>query len=146
MKINFSKSRTSSNNIPLGLRDIFMTLPLKDKTYKYPRDVQAEVWEQWFKNHYLSAENIIQLWLTISNIFEKDIYSSKDIHTMTLKLLNEFRSFIIKFAENIAEKDIINNVREIEKLLISLNLNEKQIIGYYKQPFRKDKSRQKIIK
>ena len=29
-------------------REIFMSLPEKDKQYEYPRDVQSEVWKKWF--------------------------------------------------------------------------------------------------
>lgn len=31
-------------------REIFMSLPIKDKRYEYPRDVQSEVWKKWFDN------------------------------------------------------------------------------------------------
>ena len=48
MAINFSKLVSSSNPIPIEPRDIFMALPNKDKDYGYPRDVQTEVWKQWF--------------------------------------------------------------------------------------------------
>lgn len=30
-------------------REIFMSLPSKDKQYEYPRDVQSEVWKKWFE-------------------------------------------------------------------------------------------------
>ena len=36
------------NQALLEPRDIFMALPNKDKSYGYPRDVQAEVWKQWY--------------------------------------------------------------------------------------------------
>lgn len=48
MAINFSKLVSSSTHIPIEPRDIFMALPNKDKDYGYPRDVQTEVWKQWF--------------------------------------------------------------------------------------------------
>ena len=48
MAINFSKLKSSSNQSSIEPRDIFMALPTKDKSYGYPRDVQAEVWKQWF--------------------------------------------------------------------------------------------------
>lgn len=41
-----------SNNQPTNTvepRDIFMGLPSRDKRYEYPRDVQTEVWKQWFE-------------------------------------------------------------------------------------------------
>ena len=49
MAIDFTKLRSSSNQSSLEPRDIFMALPNKDKHYGYPRDVQAEVWRQWFE-------------------------------------------------------------------------------------------------
>lgn len=48
MAINFSKLKSSSNQVFIEPRDIFMALPTKDKSYGYPRDVQTEVWKQWF--------------------------------------------------------------------------------------------------
>lgn len=48
MDINFSKLTASANQASLEPRDIFMALPAKDKSYGYPRDVQTEVWKQWF--------------------------------------------------------------------------------------------------
>lgn len=48
MTINFSKLTSSTNQASLEPRDIFMALPAKDKNYGYPRDVQTEVWKQWF--------------------------------------------------------------------------------------------------
>lgn len=48
MPINFSKLTSSANQVLLEPRDIFMSLPNKDKSYGYPRDVQTEVWKHWF--------------------------------------------------------------------------------------------------
>lgn len=39
MAINFSKLQSSSNQLSIEPRDIFMALPKKDKSYGYPRDV-----------------------------------------------------------------------------------------------------------
>ena len=38
-------------------REIFMTLPKKNKQYEYPRDVQTEVWKKWFKRR--DEKNIV---------------------------------------------------------------------------------------
>ena len=57
MDINFSKLQSSSNNTSIHPRDIFMALPRKNKNYGYPRDVQTEVWKQWFDKR--SEKNII---------------------------------------------------------------------------------------
>ncbi len=50
MPIDFSKLKTSDNKKTiLSPRDIFMSLPKKDEQYKYARDVQTEVWNQWLE-------------------------------------------------------------------------------------------------
>jgi len=48
--IDFSKLGTKEIHSSFEPRDIFMSLPTKDKQYEYPRDVQSEVWKHWFKN------------------------------------------------------------------------------------------------
>lgn len=48
MAIDFSKLVSSADQTSVEPRDIFMALPNKDKSYGYPRDVQTEVWRQWF--------------------------------------------------------------------------------------------------
>ena len=49
MAIDFSRLNDSNRNSPIEPRDIFMSLPNKKKEYNYPRDVQTEVWNQWFE-------------------------------------------------------------------------------------------------
>ncbi len=49
MAIDFSRLNGSNSNSQIEPRDIFMTLPNKEKEYNYPRDVQTEVWKQWFE-------------------------------------------------------------------------------------------------
>ncbi len=58
--IDFSKLSNSRTNIHIEPRDIFMSLPSKDKMYEYPRDVQSEVWKQWFE-HRDNKNNIIKM-------------------------------------------------------------------------------------
>jgi len=48
--IDFSKLGTKATLSSIEPRDIFMSLPTKDKSYEYPRDVQSEVWKRWFAN------------------------------------------------------------------------------------------------
>lgn len=48
MLIDLNKLIMSSKNVPIEPRDIFMSLPSRAKHYEYPRDVQSEVWKQWF--------------------------------------------------------------------------------------------------
>lgn len=57
MAIDFSRLNGSSRNAPIEPRDIFMSLPNKKKEYNYPRDVQTEVWNQWFESR--SEKNTI---------------------------------------------------------------------------------------
>jgi hypothetical protein len=57
MPINFSKLVSLSNHQSIEPRDIFMALPDKDRSYGYPRDVQTEVWKQWFTKR--SEKNVI---------------------------------------------------------------------------------------
>ena len=44
-----SKLCGASKPAPVEPREIFMTLPQKDKRYEYPRDVQSDVWKKWFE-------------------------------------------------------------------------------------------------
>ena len=48
--IDFSKLGTKTTHSSFEPRDIFMSLPTKNKNYEYPRDVQSEVWKRWFAN------------------------------------------------------------------------------------------------
>ncbi len=43
-----SKLSGAPKSKPIEPREIFMSLPAKDKRYEYPRDVQSEVWKKWF--------------------------------------------------------------------------------------------------
>ncbi len=49
MMIDFSQLGMNSNQKPINPRDIFMRLSQKTEKYQYPRDVQGEVWKQWFE-------------------------------------------------------------------------------------------------
>ena len=55
-----SKLSGTSKSTPIEPREIFMTLPKKDKRYEYPRDVQSEVWKKWFDNR-ANKNNIIKM-------------------------------------------------------------------------------------
>ena len=57
MEIDFSKLVSSSDKLPIEPRDIFMALPNKEKGYGYPRDVQTEVWKEWFRRR--NEKNLI---------------------------------------------------------------------------------------
>lgn len=49
MVIDFTRLNASEKHVSIEPRDIFMALPQKDKSYSYPRDVQTEVWKQWYE-------------------------------------------------------------------------------------------------
>ncbi len=46
--IDFTQLGINTNKGQIDPRDIFMSLTDKDNKYQYPRDVQGEVWKQWF--------------------------------------------------------------------------------------------------
>lgn len=46
--IDFKKLDRNQNGVQTDPRSIFMSLPKRLKQYEYPRDVQAEVWKQWY--------------------------------------------------------------------------------------------------
>ena len=43
-----SRLSGTSKPSPIEPREIFMSLPKREKGYEYPRDVQSEVWKKWF--------------------------------------------------------------------------------------------------
>lgn len=62
MIIDFSKIGGEGNIDKLtNPREIFMALPGKAKKYEYPRDVQTEVWNQWFELRDEHVDNIIKM-------------------------------------------------------------------------------------
>lgn len=44
-----SKLSGTSKSKAIDPREIFMSLPARDRQYEYPRDVQSEVWKKWFE-------------------------------------------------------------------------------------------------
>jgi len=48
--IDFTKIGVKTPTLSIEPRDIFMSLPTKNKCYEYLRDVQSEVWKRWFNN------------------------------------------------------------------------------------------------
>lgn len=47
--IDFTQLGINSLQKQINPRDIFMGLSSKSQKYQYPRDVQGEVWKQWFE-------------------------------------------------------------------------------------------------
>ncbi|MBX4271310.1 DEAD/DEAH box helicase family protein [Clostridium estertheticum] len=62
MLIDFDRINIKDiEDIPMSPRDIFMSLPNRDKKYDYPRDVQTDVWNQWFERRDNSKDVIIKM-------------------------------------------------------------------------------------
>lgn len=59
MSINFEKLK-KSEEVVIEPREIFMGLPIRDNSYAYPRDVQTQVWKQWFNNREIQ-NNVIKM-------------------------------------------------------------------------------------
>lgn len=55
-----SRLSRASQKKPLEPREIFMSLPQRDKKYQYPRDVQTDVWSEWYSRRNLK-NNIIKM-------------------------------------------------------------------------------------
>lgn len=49
MAINLSNLGSKTKGKKIDPREIFMALPYKNKKFEYPRDVQSEVWKQWYE-------------------------------------------------------------------------------------------------
>ena len=58
--IDFSKLSFNSDQTIINPRDIFMSLPNKSNKFQYPRDVQGEVWKQWFEQR-TNKDSIIKM-------------------------------------------------------------------------------------
>ena len=58
--IDFSKLGINAEQTIINPRDIFMSLPNKSNKFQYPRDVQGEVWKQWFEQR-TKKDNIIKM-------------------------------------------------------------------------------------
>ena len=50
--IDFTQLGLNTFQKQINPRDIFMGLTNKTGKYQYPRDVQGEVWKQWFEQRY----------------------------------------------------------------------------------------------
>lgn len=55
--IDFSKLGIKVDHSSFEPRDIFMSLPTKGRQYEYPRDIQSEVWKNWFENRNQKKHN-----------------------------------------------------------------------------------------
>ncbi len=107
-----SKLSKASGKKPIEPREIFMSLPKRDKRYEYPRDVQSEVWKKWFdsrdsKNTIIkmntgSGKTIVGLMVLQSCLNEGKgpaIYVVPDNYLVT-QVCNEAKSLGIQTATN----------------------------------------------
>lgn len=58
--IDFSRLGVDSLQKSIEPRDIFMSLTQKSKEFQYPRDVQGEVWKQWYDRRN-NTDNLIKM-------------------------------------------------------------------------------------
>mgnify|MGYP000145297905 FL=1 len=49
MAINLSEIGNRNKTKQVDPREIFMALPHRNTNFEYPRDVQSEVWKQWYE-------------------------------------------------------------------------------------------------
>ena len=137
MKINFSKLKKTNNQISIHPRDIFMELP--NKEYGYPRDVQTEVWKQWYekrdsKNTIIkmntgSGKTVVGLMILQSCLSENKgpaIYVVPDNYLVT-QVCNEAKKLGIKVSQT--EDYSFKNEDSILVINIHKLVNGKSIFG-----------------
>ncbi len=92
---------------------------------------------QWFKNHYVdSGLTYHPILIHNSNIFGKDASPSKDMRVMTPLLLEEFRRSVRTFCGALVRNDVITNMEEVKKLLITTELSTKSIVNRFTTEFQ----------
>ena len=95
--IDFSKLMASQNSMQVEPRNIFMGLPTRDKRYEYPRDVQTEVWKQWYEIR--NNENCIRPLAKLSKAVKvadtgnQGKAESKALSAVTVTLREDTKSF-----------------------------------------------------
>ena len=90
---------------------------------------------QWFKSMYLLKENYIPVLIHNSDVFSTEASPNPNMRIMTPKLLEDFSSAVRMFVENVVKNGVIGNIKEIEKLLDSYNLNGEKIIYHYTKKY-----------
>lgn len=93
---------------------------------------------QWFKNHY-NNEIYKPIMIHNSDTFKKEASPSPDMRIMTPDLLDKFSNSVRKFSNAIVEKEVLSNVKEIEKQLRILKLDSKHLVDEYTKQFKKNK-------
>ena len=90
---------------------------------------------QWFESMYLLKENYIPVMIHNADVFSTEASPNPNMRIMTPKLLEDFSSAVRMFVENVVKNGIIGNIKEIEKLLDSYNLNGEKIIYHYTKKY-----------
>jgi len=140
------KSISSSSNINtiLSPRDIFSALPSKEKRYQYPRDVQAQVWTQWFekkdensliiKMNTGCGKTVVGLMILKSSINEgisPAVYLVPN-NFLVQQVINEANSLGIKVTEDIYSSDFMSG-KEILVCNVHKLINGKSLFGVGEQ-------------
>lgn len=113
MLLDLSKLSSIENEQLLEPRDIFMALPEKSSNYGYPRDVQTEVWKQWFEQR--NNKN---------NIIKMNTGSGKTVVGLTIlqSCLNEGKGPVVYV---VPDKYLVNQVcKEAKKLGINVSYDK----------------------
>ena len=113
MLLDLSKLSSMENEQLLEPRDIFMALPEKSSNYGYPRDVQTEVWKQWFEQR--NNKN---------NIIKMNTGSGKTVVGLTIlqSCLNEGKGPVVYV---VPDNYLVNQVcKEAEKLGIAVSYDK----------------------
>lgn len=84
---------------------------------------------------YLLKENYIPVLIHNSDVFSTEASPNPNMRIMTPKLLEDFSSAVRMFVENVVKNGVIGNIKEIEKLLDSYNLNGEKIIYHYTKKY-----------
>ncbi|SCG83984.1 hypothetical protein DW1_2420 [Proteiniborus sp. DW1] len=141
MFIDFSKiGDIDSTNKILHPREIFMSLPEKHEKYAYPRDVQSEVWNQWFElkdNEYNvikmntgSGKTVIGLMILKSCLNEEKgpaVYIVPDLYLVS-QVMSEARNLGI---ETTTDEDDFNFRKGKSILVTTIHklINGKSVFG-----------------
>lgn len=147
MAIDFSKlTTTNSIDTIINPRDLFNVLPHKIQKYQYPRDVQSQVWKEWFskrdnntniiKMNTGSGKTVVGLIILKSSLNEQKgpaVYVVPD-NFLIEQLVKEANELGIKVTQNI---DSLNFLRGKEILVCNIHklvngkskfgINEKKI-------------------
>ena len=84
-----SKLSGISKSKPIEPREIFMSLPQKEKRYDYLRDVQTEVWRKWFDKR--DKKNVMKVEWFYGKPLQSKYFTQKSIAEYTSVFYNRQR-------------------------------------------------------